>query len=86
LARLEIRTVKPDEAETTAAKLADQLKRIITESRQPAEIIGPVPCFFGRVDGKYRWQIIVRGGQPANLLRGMNLTGWRVEIDPLSLL
>jgi primosomal protein N' (replication factor Y) len=86
LARLEIRTAKPEEAETAAAKAVAQLQQAIAASRQPAEIIGPAPCFFGRVDGKYRWQIILRGSQPANLLRGINLVGWRVEIDPLSLL
>jgi hypothetical protein len=36
--------------------------------------------------GEYRWQIVVRGPDPAGLLRGKELGKWRVEIDPVSLL
>ena len=52
------------------------------------EMIGPAPCFFGRQDGLYRWQIVLRGPDPASVLRGRSLgaSGWRVQIDPLSLL
>ncbi len=50
------------------------------------EIIGPVPCFFGRQNGLYRWQIVLRGPHPAAVLRGRPLGEWRLEIDPVSLL
>ena len=50
------------------------------------EIIGPVPCFFGRQNSLYRWQIILRGPDPASILRGRALGEWRVEVDPASLL
>jgi primosomal protein N' (replication factor Y) len=86
LARLETRSAKPEEAEAAATKMADQLRQAITDSHQPAELVGPVPCFFARVGGQHRWQIILRGSHPGSLLRGLNLAGWRVEIDPLSLL
>lgn len=52
------------------------------------EMIGPVPCFYARVNGQYRWQIILRGAQPEALLRA-HLPfpqGWRVEVDPSDLL
>jgi primosomal protein N' (replication factor Y) len=50
-------------------------------------LIGPVPCFFSRVQGQYRWQIVVRGAQPAALLRDVALPwGWRVDVDPVNLL
>jgi hypothetical protein len=45
-----------------------------------------VPCFFARVSGNYRWQIVLRGPDPATLLRGQNLGEVRVELDPPSLL
>jgi primosomal protein N' (replication factor Y) len=45
-----------------------------------------VPCFFSKVGGWYRWQIVVRGPAPASLLQGKLLQGWRVEVDPVSLL
>jgi len=45
-----------------------------------------VPCFFTKVDGVYRWQVILRGPDPASLLRDLHFDEWRVEVEPLSLL
>jgi len=51
------------------------------------ELIGPAPCFFGRTRGKYRWQIIVRGTEPGRVVSGLALMrGWRVDVDPVSVL
>ena len=51
------------------------------------ELIGPVPCFYARLDGYYRWQIILRGPDPAKMLAGDDsLKEWRVETNPQSLL
>lgn len=51
------------------------------------DLIGPVPCFFGREQGKYRWHIIVRAPDPVAFLRTVALpAGWRVDVDPVSLL
>jgi len=38
------------------------------EHRTLTTVIGPVPCFFAKVDGWYRWQIVVRGPQPELLV------------------
>jgi len=52
-----------------------------------ADLIGPAPCFFGRLRGKYRWQIVVRTSDPQALLRDVIFPrGWRVDIDPMSTL
>ncbi len=51
-----------------------------------ATMIGPAPCFFSRLDGKYRWQIILRGDRFASLLDGRRFEHWRIEVDPASLL
>jgi len=52
-----------------------------------ADLIGPAPCFFGRLRGKYRWQIVVRASDPQALLRDVIFPrGWRVDIDPVSTL
>jgi primosomal protein N' (replication factor Y) len=51
------------------------------------DLIGPAPCFFGRLRGKYRWQIVVRASDPQILLRDMAFPpGWRVDVDPVSTL
>ncbi len=87
LARLEYRHADPVKAEEESQKTASKLKAIIqTEGRHQTELIGPVPSFFAKVDGLYRWQIIVRGPDPASLLRYIKLNDWRIEIDPISLL
>jgi primosomal protein N' (replication factor Y) len=53
-------------------------------------MIGPVPSFFAKIGGYYRWQIILRGPDPVSLLQEDPftrwLTDWRVEVDPISLL
>lgn len=87
LARLEYRHADNIKAEAESRKLADKLKvKIEAEGRRQTELIGPVPSFFSKVDGLHRWQIIVRSPDPASLLRDMQLSDWRVEIDPISLL
>lgn len=51
------------------------------------EILGPVPPFFSRVDGRYRWQIIVRSPDPVRLLADFPVPRpWLVEIDPVDTL
>lgn len=51
------------------------------------DVVGPAPCFFGRRRGKFRWQIIVRGDEPGRVVSGLSLApGWRVDVDPVSLL
>jgi primosomal protein N' (replication factor Y) (superfamily II helicase) len=87
LARLEYRHADPLKAEEESQKTANRLRvKMETEARHQTELIGPVPSFFSKVDGIHRWQIIVRGPDPASLLREMKLNDWRIEIDPISLL
>jgi primosomal protein N' (replication factor Y) len=54
--------------------------------RRATQMTGPVPCFYSRLNGLYRWQIVLRGPQPASLLRGQALGDWRVEVNPPNLL
>lgn len=85
LVRLEYRHHDAEKAEEEAQKLAGRLS---TASHSYSTMIGPVPCFFAKVGGYYRWQIVLRGSDPKESLRDMNvkLDGWRVEVDPVSLL
>ena len=49
-----------------------------SRSLSGTEILGPTPPFFSRVDGRYRWQIIVRSPDPMRLLADFPLpaAGW----------
>ena len=87
LVRLEYRNEDQVKAEMEAKKLAEKLKsRLEPEGRHQTELIGPVPSFFAKVGGIYRWQIVLRGPDPASILREMRLPDWRIEIDPINLL
>ncbi len=87
LARLECKSLKANEAEETAVRMARQIHHWIEQENFPSsDIIGPVPCFFSRVGGYYRWQIILRSPDPTAILRGRSLGEFQVEIDPPSLL
>jgi primosomal protein N' (replication factor Y) (superfamily II helicase) len=91
LVRLEFRHQDPIFAEQEARKLAGKLGELLTAERwKLITVIGPVPCFFAKIAGLYRWQIILRGADPALILSdrpaGTWLKDWRVEADPISLL
>jgi primosomal protein N' (replication factor Y) len=87
LVRLEIRHPHPDEAEHMARQLAAKVRSWIEkEDRRATQVIGPVPCFFTRLAGQTRWQIVLRGPDPASLLRERQLETVRLEVNPPSLL
>ncbi len=71
-----------------AEALAKGLRLHIREKALAAsEILGPVPPFFNRVDGRFRWQIIVRSPDPNRLLADFPIPPkWMVDIDPVSTL
>jgi primosomal protein N' (replication factor Y) len=87
LLRLEYRHFDPVKAEAEARAMAQKISQLLTaDDRRQTTLIGPAPCFFARVGGLYRWQVILRGPDPESLGRGLKLDGWRVEVEPLSLL
>jgi primosomal protein N' (replication factor Y) len=83
LVRLEYRNTDHASAEREAKRVAEKLSE---DSKKSSAVIGPVPSFFAKVGGYYRWQIILRGANPGELLRDVKLDGWRIEVDPVSLL
>jgi primosomal protein N' (replication factor Y) len=87
LVRLEYRHRDPERAESTSHLMAQQVRTWMEEEhRLETELVGPTPCFFSRLASLYRWQIVLRGPDPASLLRGRNLGEWRVEVNPPSIL
>jgi primosomal protein N' (replication factor Y) len=89
-----------EEAEKLHRVLRNKIERL---GLPGVDLIGPAPCFFRRLRGQYRWQIIVRALRQA---AGLSLSkpqdmahdshpllldlalplGWRVDVDPVSLL
>ncbi len=74
--------------EEQTGRLAEVLRHKIARLGLPGvELIGPAPCFLGRLRGQHRWQIVVRAPDPHALLADQPLPlGWRVDVDPVSLL
>jgi len=87
LIRLEYRNSVESKAQSHAQTMADLLRAEISarEMRQTS-FIGPVPAYYRKVSGQYRWQIILRGPNPLPLLDALPLRGWQVQIDPSDLL
>lgn len=87
LVRLEYRHRDPAHAQQAAQKLALSIQgRLTSEGRGETEMVGPAPCFFSRIAGLYRWQIVLRGPDPASLIRGRTFPDWYIEVNPPSLL
>jgi primosomal protein N' (replication factor Y) len=74
--------------EAEATKMHRILENKIARLGLPElDLIGPAPAFLSRIRGQYRWHLIVRGKDPHTLLEGLELgRGWRVDVDPVSLL
>ena len=73
LARLEYRHREAAKAEAESQRVLKILQEKLAAERRTQTTVTAVPCFFAKVDGLYRWQIIVRGPEPASLLRGLRL-------------
>ena len=55
--------------------------------RADPDVLGPTPAYIPRVRGEYRWQLLLRGRQPAAALVNIRLGDhWAVDVDPASLL
>lgn len=68
-------------------RLGRWLSQEIERQGIEATLIGPAPCFFSRLEGRYRWQILIRGPEPAALLRDVALPrGWLLDVDPVTTL
>lgn len=91
LVRLEYRHQDASTAQVEAQKLAEKLGELLVAGNlKQTTMIGPVPSFFAKIGGYYRWQIILRGPDPVLVLKddviGRRLVDWRVEVEPISLL
>jgi primosomal protein N' (replication factor Y) len=87
LIRLEFRDQKENECKLKAEKMAEKVDYWIQEGKfSQTSIIGPVPCFYAKLNSIYRWQILVRGPNPILILRGKDLGDSIVTVDPVVLL
>ncbi len=86
LVQLVYRDTSDTRAEEKAARLHGTLKAKIQSTDQKIDLIGPAPCFFRRIRGQHRWQIILRGRDPASVIPDEFSKGWTINVDPINLL
>ena len=87
MVRFEIRDTDSEKAHQAALELFGHLERLVSASRDKTlELSGPVPPYFAKRSGMFRWQVILKGADPARLLEGEIFNGVRVEVDPPTLL
>ena len=86
LARLLYKDRLAHVAQAEAERVEALIHAQIPPSGSQVDLIGPIPCFFQKIAGEYRWQIIVRATQPTEWVPEPLPEGWLVDIDPVSLL
>lgn len=88
LARIVFYHTQRAKAQAEAQAAADALRAEITaQGPTDVDLIGPAPCFFARQRGEWRWQVVLRGTNPAAAISGISVgRGWRIDVDPVELL
>lgn len=79
----------PERSADAARQLAYRLRQHIARQGIPAvEVLGPTPSYIRRIRNQYRWHVLLRAQDPASVLRPLLPLpqGWRVDIDPVTLL
>jgi primosomal protein N' (replication factor Y) len=75
-----------------AKQLAQEAGRLLRSQLEAnaltgTEVMGAVPCFYARIDRVYRWQVLIRGGQPERVLDGLTVPAhWSIDVDPTDVL
>jgi primosomal protein N' (replication factor Y) len=86
LARLIFSSPIEQECRAAAEALAAELNQWTTEhSAYPIDVIGPAPCFAGKADNRFFWQILLRGDDVHPILAQVPRP-WVVDVDPVNLL
>lgn len=76
----------PVAAEREANEMADRLRARAAERGLRVEVIGPAPAYIARRADRWRWNVVLRGPAPTDLLDGGLESPWSVDVDPESLL
>lgn len=94
LLKIEFRHTDALVTQKAATEAGEQLRQWIeAEGYRNTSLIGPVPCFYQKRAGYYRWQVIIRGPDPGLVLESHPITTWQPAgllvdtiLDPINLL
>ena len=81
------RTAAEKEAEAMAARLrAECASPASAAAGRKVAVLGPAPAYIARRAGRWRWNVILRGDRPAEILGDAPGAPWSIDVDPDSLL
>lgn len=86
LVKLTVALANADAAEAEALRFAADLRRKAEASGRHVDVVGPAPAYVARRGGRWRWNVILRGERPSDLLGGAVPAPWVADVDPESLL
>ena len=86
LVKLTVGLADPAAAEREADAMAERLRDRATERGAGVAVVGPAPAYIARRADRWRWNVVLRGDDPASLLDGGVDAPWSVDVDPESLL
>ncbi len=85
--RLSYGAYENQEAEMEARSVRTRIEQFLeTDAAIDVDVAGPSPAFPARLAGRYRWQILLKGDDPARVLDDVPLgPGWLVDVDPIEM-
>ena len=86
LVKLTVGIADREAAERAATEMADRLRVRAVERGAGVTVVGPAPAYIARRADRWRWNVVLRGEDPAALLDGGLEPPWSVDVDPESLL
>jgi primosomal protein N' (replication factor Y) (superfamily II helicase) len=88
LVRLEVRDRDYKAAESKIRTYAAALEGWISkEGYRATSLVGPTPPYFSRIRGENRWQLLVKGPDPVQLIRDHHPgPDWIIEVNPPAIL
>lgn len=71
--------------------MADRLRAACSEPEHVAaglsvSVLGPAPAYIARRAGRWRWNVVLRGDRPLEVLNPVPGAPWSIDVDPDSLL
>jgi len=86
LVKLTVAMPERDDAEAAARDMAEALRSRAADRQLPVTVVGPAPAFVARRAGRWRFNVILRGDRPIDLLDGGPDAPWSIDVDPESVL
>ncbi|HEX7611190.1 MAG TPA: primosomal protein N' [Candidatus Limnocylindrales bacterium] len=91
LIKLTVALPDPLAAEHEAAAMADRLRAecsgpVASAAGIKVGVLGPAPAYIARRAGRWRWNVVLRGDRPLEILGSPPGAPWSIDVDPDTLL